>query len=141
MIPAIRRAAMPALLALAAAAATAQPAVDRGRVDYEANCASCHGRSGRGDGPLKPFLVQPPADLTALARRNGGAFPTQLVWEAIDGRAMARIGSHGTSEMPVWGSEFRAQAQANPRTAEQSERQVRDRIVALLDHLARLQEK
>lgn len=112
---------------------------DPGRQEYESACASCHGVSGRGDGPVGVFLVKPPSDLTTLARRSGGAVPTQLVWEMIDGRSTADIGPHGSREMPVWGATYRARALSQPETAQQPEWQVRQRIVALLDYLERLQ--
>ncbi len=113
---------------------------DPGKRAYDSSCASCHGASGKGDGPVRPFLTKAPSDLTTLARRNGGVFPTQLVWEMIDGRSGIVVGAHGTREMPVWGTEFRAQAMQSPSSAEQPEWYVRGRIVALLDYLARLQQ-
>jgi copper transport protein len=36
--------------------------VERGRVVYEQNCVSCHGATGRGDGPLAASLRPRPAD-------------------------------------------------------------------------------
>jgi copper transport protein len=36
--------------------------IARGREIYEQQCVSCHGLSGRGDGPLAPSLRQRPAD-------------------------------------------------------------------------------
>lgn len=133
-------------LSLAAATGTAsaqssEPSMDLGRFEYESNCASCHGTAGKGDGPLKPFLVKAPSDLTTIAKRNGGAFPTQLVWEVIDGRSSTDIGPHGTREMPVWGNEYRAEALSRSRTAQHPEWYVRGRIVALLDYLSRMQQK
>jgi putative copper resistance protein D len=32
---------------------------------YQAHCAACHGRTGAGDGPARPALPRPPADLRA----------------------------------------------------------------------------
>ena len=114
---------------------------DMGRLEYESNCATCHGASGKGDGWLKGYLTKSPSDLTTLSKRNGGAFPNQLVWEIIDGRTSADIGPHGSRDMPVWGRTFRAQAMQYPGMAAQPEWFVRGRIVALLDYLARIQEK
>jgi hypothetical protein len=45
-------------------------------------------------------------DITHIARRHGGEFPTDLVRRIIDGRA-TKI-PHGTRDMPVWGTEFRS---------------------------------
>jgi mono/diheme cytochrome c family protein len=35
-----------------------------GQAVYSANCATCHGETGRGDGPAAVGLEPPPADLT-----------------------------------------------------------------------------
>lgn len=113
---------------------------DFGRLEYEGNCASCHGIGAKGDGRIKQYLTKAPTDLTTLSKRHGGAFPTQLAWEIIDGRSSTDIGPHGNREMPVWGSDFRAQALQYPGMAAQPEWYVRGRIVALLDYLARIQD-
>ncbi len=52
---------------------------------YLANCAACHGSEGKGDGPLAAGLDPRPADLTQIARRNGGEFDFQSVMSIIDG--------------------------------------------------------
>lgn len=57
----------------------AQQRVDAGKLEYEAHGATCHGTGGTGNGELRRFLTVAPSDLTTLARRNGGAFPNQLV--------------------------------------------------------------
>jgi len=58
-------------LTLAAAAALLLPAVAnadgdaaKGKADFEMNCASCHGTSGMGDGPVGKTLTPPPRDFT-----------------------------------------------------------------------------
>jgi mono/diheme cytochrome c family protein len=133
------------MVAGVALAQTQPQAFDLGKYEYESKCASCHGNSGQGFGPLRPFLVTQPADLTTLARRNGGTFPNQIVWLIIDGRTEKPIGAHGSREMPVWGSEYRQEAlrAAGPEGAAfaQPEWYVRGRIVALLDYLSRMQVK
>jgi nucleotide-binding universal stress UspA family protein/cytochrome c5 len=67
-------------------------------------CASCHGATARGDGPLAPAMSRKPANLTEIAKRNGGQFPTELVFRTIDGRQPVR--GHGGPDMPVWGDVF-----------------------------------
>jgi hypothetical protein len=42
-----------------------------------------------------------PADLTLLARRNGGVFSPSAVYAMIDRRKT--LGVHPDSEMPIWG--------------------------------------
>lgn len=76
-----------------------------GAASFDQYCATCHGRSGRGDGPLASSLKTAPADLTVLARRNNGVFPAQRVAAAIVDST--RTAAHGTLDMPVWGPRFR----------------------------------
>lgn len=94
----------------AAVAAQAQPGPMTGKAVYEDKCAGCHGLGGKGDGPVSPFLTRSAGDLTTIALRNGGRFPTELVWDVIDGRSAGATGPHGSREMPIWGQEFREEA-------------------------------
>jgi len=71
---------------------------------YNTWCATCHGTSGKGDGPTAAELKTRPADLTLLRKKNGGKFPTEKVRDYIDGTAVAP--AHGSREMPVWGTFF-----------------------------------
>jgi len=67
---------------------------------FGAYCASCHGLDGKGNGPAASALKAQPPDLTQLAHRNGGKYPSLTVIAAIkDGTA----NSHGSRDMPVWG--------------------------------------
>jgi mono/diheme cytochrome c family protein len=52
------------------------PEAPEGRAFFASNCVSCHGTTGRGDGPLAGELSMRPTDLTGLSQGNGGAFPT-----------------------------------------------------------------
>jgi len=67
------------MLALPAAAqdapaAGAQPKLTAAGADlFRTYCASCHGTSARGDGPLADSMRRRPANLTEIAKRNGGA--------------------------------------------------------------------
>ena len=128
------------LVITATATAWAQSSAGLGRIDYQDNCASCHGLQGKGDGLLHSFLVKPPSDLTTIAQRHGGQFPQELVWEMMDGRWAAEAGPHGSREMPVWGNVFKQRAIAqlgdSPSTAEWS---LRKRIVPLLKYLESIQ--
>ena len=76
-----------------------------GLTEYELACMSCHGLDGKGDGPTARTLATMPADLTRLAERNGGIFPTRAVFDMIDGRGV--IPAHGKREMPIWGERYR----------------------------------
>jgi mono/diheme cytochrome c family protein len=77
-----------------------------GRDLYEFYCAGCHGRDGRGSGPMAPALHAEPPDLTRLAVRNGGVFPRLRVEAILDGRVDPPLAAHGAREMPVWGPIF-----------------------------------
>src|SRR5215831_21332121 len=92
------------LFILVLAAGTASAGDDPGRQLYLRYCAACHGRQGRGDGPVAPALGEKPTDLTQLAATHGDEFPLQAVVDAIDGTRTVR--AHGVSEMPVWGEVF-----------------------------------
>ncbi len=70
-------------------------------------CASCHGRDGQGDGPVAAALTRRPPDLTTIASRNGGRFPTDRVEGFVTGNREPTL-AHGSAEMPVWGPIFRA---------------------------------
>ncbi len=70
---------------------------------YRAHCATCHGIDATGQGPMAGVMVIKPADLSTLAARNGGTFPTERVVARIDGRDP--LVSHG-SPMPVYGLFF-----------------------------------
>ncbi len=87
------------------AAADDTPAVDWGRDLYMSFCVSCHGWTGKGDGPAGPALKTPPADLTLLSARNGGTFPRTRIKRYLEGELP--IAAHGSREMPMWGKVFR----------------------------------
>ena len=74
---------------------------------YNDYCAACHGPGGKGDGPAAAFLKEPPADLTTMAKRNGGKFPEEHFTAVLSFGTEKH--AHGTSEMPVWGPLFRSQ--------------------------------
>jgi mono/diheme cytochrome c family protein len=96
-------------------------------------CASCHGESGRGDGPVARTLTVVVADLTTITRRYG-EFPAARVRETIDGRGVV-IMAHGTRAMPVWGYEFWVE-EGGDIVAQTS---VRDAIEKLVDYIESIQ--
>lgn len=113
---------------------------DRGRVEYLANCAVCHGSDGMGNGPYAELLKVGIPDLTTLAQQNDGTFPFDRVRRVIDGRA--DVAAHGPREMPVWGYEYATEAGGFPRDyydEEQAETIVRGRILSLIDYLQGIQ--
>ena len=74
---------------------------------FRSYCATCHGRDGKGDGPVASALNRRPADLTTIAKRNGGRYPKDRLERFIAGDREATL-AHGSSEMPVWGPIFQA---------------------------------
>lgn len=81
-----------------------QASAGRGKELFSEYCASCHGVSGKGDGPAAMALKIPPADLTVLAKRDKGQFPSLKVMQAI--KAGPSVPAHGSQIMPVWGPIF-----------------------------------
>jgi mono/diheme cytochrome c family protein len=100
---------------------------------FQRFCASCHGESGRGDGPVARGLSVAVPDLTRISQRYGG-FPTMLIRDTIDGRG-PRIDAHGTRTMPVWGYEFWIE-EGGDVTAQG---QMREIIAKLVDYIRSLQ--
>ena len=99
---------------------------------FTSYCAPCHGKSAKGDGPAAAALKQPPADLTQLAKRNGGKYPTELVTSVL--RGQNKLAAHGDQEMPVWGPVFWKMSQGK-------EELVTLRIANLNRYLESLQQK
>ena len=94
-------------------------------------CSPCHGRDGRGDGPVAAALAPRPSDLTTLARRNKGVFPRARVRDFIT-NGSPEIPAHGTGMMPVWGPTF--------RSLDSSDHSVSIRIANIVEYLATLQQ-
>ena len=99
---------------------------------YQEFCASCHGGTGAGDGPLAATLSRRATDLTLLTRRNGGTFPRANVFAVVEGTRP--IPAHAGPAMPNWREVFY-------RLESGSERAVRKRLDALVAHIETLQVK
>lgn len=113
--------------------------VDLGKREFEANCASCHGIGGKGNGPITDLLKKSPPDLTLLTRKNNGVFPMARVYDVIEG---ADVPAHGGRDMPVWGLDYRVKAaEYYMDMPYDSEAYVRGRILALAEYLNRIQAK
>ena len=98
-------------------------------------CSSCHGREGRGDGPLADQLRVPPSDLTRLSAAHGGEFPRTLVEDALTGRR--DVPAHGPVDMPVWAE--RLAPIDSPAVAAVGLDQARE-LTALVDYVQSLQQ-
>lgn len=88
-----------------------------GKQMFNDYCAPCHGVSAKGDGPAASALKTPPADLTQLAKKNGGKFPMDHVMNVL--RQGSPTASHGNSDMPVWGPLFKSLDPTAPVMADQ----------------------
>ena len=103
--------------------------VREGQKYFMRYCASCHGASGTGDGPVAKSLSKPPANLRLLSDRFGSPLPAAKLAELIDGRDAVR--AHGTADMPVWGE--RLYSTGEGERGELGITEVIGKIVAYLD--------
>jgi mono/diheme cytochrome c family protein len=102
-----------------------------GAYAFRTHCASCHGADGKGEGPMAENLRFQPADLTLIARKNGGSFPTERVFRIVDGRNPLK--GHGGPDMPIWGDAFK-----NAETG-YDDVQVKAKVRSVVDYLKTLQ--
>ena len=79
------------------------PPIDEGRALYVSYCQLCHGE--KGEGVMTEHLDAPPPDLTRIAIRNGGTFPTDRIAAIVSGEK--DIEGHSKSEMPDWWETFK----------------------------------
>ena len=70
---------------------------------YATYCVRCHGKDGKGEGPMAPTLNVKVPDLTSLAARNGGVFPMARVEQDLSTKAPVSI-THGGVVM--WAAMF-----------------------------------
>jgi mono/diheme cytochrome c family protein len=129
-----------AIAALAAPVSAEQPLghdpvlAELGAPIFQRYCSSCHGLAGRGDGPTAAALRKRPADLTAIAKRRGGEFPTGEIAKFIDGRF--ELPAHGSREMPIWGERFGSDVP----DSDVGESIARGNIASLVEYLKSLQQ-
>ena len=69
-----------------------QKSVDAGRTLFEANCVSCHGPGGLGDGPLAAGLDPPPLDLTIHVPLHPDGDLYRFIETGIEDTAMPAFG-------------------------------------------------
>jgi mono/diheme cytochrome c family protein len=103
-----------------------------GKEMFLSYCAPCHGKDAKGDGPAAKALNSLPADLTTLAKRNAGKYPSDKVTSVL--RGQATLLAHGDQEMPVWGPVFWRMSQGH-------EVEVQQRISNLNRYIESLQTK
>jgi mono/diheme cytochrome c family protein len=81
-----------------------------GSDEFHRYCSLCHGADGRGAGPLTDAdaMKKTAADLTQIAKRNGGVFPFSKVADTI--RLGGNIEEHKPSRMMAWEKIFSAES-------------------------------
>jgi mono/diheme cytochrome c family protein len=109
----------------------ARSGVPHGSYLFTTYCASCHGTTGRGDGPLASAMRRRPPNLTEITKRSGGEFPREMVFNVIDGRQ--KVPGHGGPDMPVWGDAFSRSMEGGDETA------IKARIDALVAYIEAIQ--
>lgn len=65
-------------------------AISAGEILYEANCSSCHGLTGEGDGPASGGIDPPPGN---LALRQASLSDAYLYWRISEGGLMEPFNS------------------------------------------------
>lgn len=75
--------------------------VSTGREIYEAECVSCHGPAGRGDGPLAATLDPPPLDLVIHVPLHPDDALFGFVFNGIEGTGMPAFGER-YGELDTW---------------------------------------
>jgi len=109
-----------------------------GSLEYQENCARCHGADTTGNGVEMHKPGYYPADLTHISRNHGGQFPRQQIYDIIDGGKRLPGHYNFNSPMPLWGLSFQL---SGKEYSKESEAAVKRRIDALLDYLESIQRK
>lgn len=75
-------------------------ATNKGEKLFDQNCTTCHGTSGKGDGPTADMLDKRPADLTTLQvqKESDGA----LFWKITNGKGAMASYKKDLSEEERW---------------------------------------
>ena len=130
-----------AVFGFASAAFAADPAKQGwsfGKDQYMARCAACHGANGKGAGPVAKQIGAKVPDITTYAKRNGGAFPSELAWQKIDGRPAS---FDVERSMPVWGRDFRHEAMDKLDSKSKPETYVAAEVYSIVEYVRSMQVK
>ena len=116
-----------------------------GEMEFLNNCAACHGRDAKGNGPVAAALTTKPYDLTLISKKHNGKFPEGLVYKIIVGHDI--INSHGGTDMPVWGDRYTSTPHedndgiAFPLHEQDTQAMILGRITSLIGYLESIQAK
>ena len=62
-----------------------------GKEMFNSYCAVCHGTAAKGDGLAASAMKTAPTDLTALAKKSGGKYPSAHVASVIRGQSSCHL--------------------------------------------------
>lgn len=86
--------------------------LERGTALFATHCASCHGSSGRGDGPAAAALTPRPADLAA--HRYSSDRLSEVLWNGSAGTAMSAWRDHPTADLAAMAAAVQALSAVEP---------------------------
>jgi mono/diheme cytochrome c family protein len=109
-----------------------QTSAASGQEMFNSYCAACHGVDGKGVGPAASALKVAPTDLSGLAAKNGGKYPSLHVSSVLRGES--ELAAHGSKDMPTWGPLFRHLSQGH-------DAEVQQRIANLNQYVESIQKK
>ena len=96
---------MAALATLLAPASASAGDAAAGKAPYTTNCVSCHGETGKGDGPVGQVLQPPPRDFSvgdfAFDTDEDGKIGTDADLKAVIAKGAAAF--DGNQMMAAWG--------------------------------------
>mgnify|MGYP001609591661 CR=1 FL=1 len=84
----------------------------RGKKLFAANCASCHGRAARGDGPAGAALNPKPADLATMAGQHPDG---DFAWKIAEGRGAMPAWKKVLKDEQIWDLVNYIQGLAKPK--------------------------
>jgi mono/diheme cytochrome c family protein len=73
-----------------------------GQQMYQEYCAACHGVKADGNGPAAAACKVKPANLTGMAKSNGGKFPYYYFYDVVKFGTHMATPAHGSPDMPIW---------------------------------------
>ncbi len=79
---------------------TGSMALADAKADYEKTCASCHGATGKGDGPAAKAIKPAPTDFSTALKGKSDADITKIIKEG--GKAVGKAPT-----MPAYGSKLK----------------------------------
>ena len=79
--------------------AASAASIAQGKKLFQANCASCHGAQGKGDGPAGAALNPRPADLAAMAGQHPDG---DFAWKIANGRGPMPAWKGTLKENQIW---------------------------------------